>query len=378
MRKMATALTSFQVAAKLPMAFLANASQLTLTTTWLGLRNSMRGAAAITNKARRQELTQSMALHNHILKAMGRSMDDEGLALTSLEKVADLTLRFTGFNSIEKFNRIHGAAATQAMIRDRLARGWQGRLRGTRLDTARRMFGDIGLDFDVLVRDMGEMGVEGFLKSPNFLKMEANAMIQGAQKTQFFPGPTRTPAIWKHPLARTFLQFKTFAVGQSRFVRDAILTEYGHGNIAPLATYLSMAPIAGELVGDARSLITGRDRSRQGIDRALENMSYVGGLGLFTDVLGQAQWGNLEGVVLGPTFGNLFDITEATLSLEWQKMSRLFQNQPAFQMTKFLVGAGAETADEVLEYLDSVESEGSEPTVIDVGERLTERVRNKR
>ncbi len=64
-----------------------------------------------------------MGIHNHILKSIGHSMDDQGLALTSLEKVADSTLKYTGFNSVEKFNRIHGAAATQSMIRDRLARG---------------------------------------------------------------------------------------------------------------------------------------------------------------------------------------------------------------------------------------------------------------
>ena len=379
MRKWATAATSLQVASKLPMAFLANASQPILTATWLGMKPAIKGALALTSKARRQEFSQAMAVHEHIIRGIGRSMDDEGLALSSFEKVADWTLRWTQFNRIERFNRIHGAAATQVMVRDRLARGFHDRLRGTRLDSTRKMFGEIGLDFDVLVRDMREMTPGVFFKSEKFLAMEGNALIQGAQKTQFFPGATRTPAMWRHPLARTLLQFKTFAVGQSRFMRDAVLTEYSNGNVAPLATYLSAAPIAGELVGDARALISGKTRTTNGIARGLENMSYIGGLGLFTDILGQARWGNLEGVLLGPTFGDLLQISEALLSQDMNAIRRIGQNQPAYKMTGFLMGATAGTAETILEYLDSIDSDDdSAVTRVDVGERLTERIRGKR
>ena len=263
------------------------------------------------------------------------------------------------------------------MIRDRLARGAADRLRGARLESSRRMFGDIGLDFDAMVREIKEEGWEKVVASPKFLGRELNAMIQGAQKTQFFPGQTRTPTLWRHPAARVLLQFKTFAVGQSRFMRDAVLSEYANGNVAPLATYLSAAPIAGELVGDAKALIRDKDRTDSGLLRGLHNMSYVGGLGVTTDLISLARWGKMESFVLGPTFSDLFDISEAMASGEWDQIRKHFQRQPFVQAAEFLVGRGIQTAEGVAEYLGSLDSEG-ETTRVDIGKRLTERVRNKR
>ncbi len=380
MRKWATAFTSIETALKLPLAFLANASQPVLTTTWLGYRNSAKGMLSLAKKENRQLLSQTMSVHEHIGRSIGRAADDEGLTLTGLEKVADWVLRFTGFSNIEKFNRIHGAAATQAMIRDRLARGAADRLRGTRLDSARKMFGEIGLDYDDLVRGLKAVKgqEEAFFNNPAFLEREVNAMIQGAQKTQFFPGPTRTPPLWRHPLARTILQFKTFAVGQSRFMRDAVLTEYSHGNVAPLATYLSAAPLAGELVGDARSLIRGKDRTDSGFMRGLHNASYIGGLGIVTDLVGQAQHRGLSSFLLGPAISDLVQGGEILLSGEFAQLRQMYQSTPAYQLTGFLMGSSANTGEVLLEYLDSVDSEGESKTTIDIGQRLTERIQDKR
>ena len=380
MRKWATAFTSIETAAKLPMAFLANATQPVLTTTWLGYKASLKGMFKIANKEDRVALAQAMNVHEHIGQALGHSLDQEGLALSSLEKLADYTLRFTGFTKIEKFNRIHGAAATQAMVRDRLARGSEDLLRGIRLDSSRKMFGEIGLDFDGMVMKLKDHkgAPEAFFKDPEYLKQEFNAMIQGAQKTQFFPGPTRTPALWKHPLARTMLQFKTFAVGQSRLIRDAVLTEYANGNMAPLATYLSAAPIAGEFVGDARAWIKGKDRSDSGMMRGLHNMSYIGGLGIVSDLFGAAQYHGLQSSFMGPGFSDLFSISEYMLTGEFGELRKMAQRQPAYQMGAFLMGKSAETATVLGEYLDSVGSDGESKTTIDLGQLLTNRVQNKR
>jgi len=377
MRKWASALTSIQTAAKLPMAFLGNSTQAVLTTTWLGYKASLSGMFKLANKEQRVHLQQAMNLHEHIVQALGHSLDQEGLVLTSLEKFADYVLRFTGFSAIESFNRIHGAAATQAMIRDRLARGSADKLRGIRLDTTRRMFGDIGLDFDGMVLQLREEGPEAFFRNQRYLDQEFNAMIQGAQKTQFFPGPTRTPPMWKHPLARTMLQFKTFAVGQSRLIRDAVLTEYAHGNMAPLATYLSAAPIAGEFVGDAKALIRNKDRPESGILRGLHNLSYIGGLGFVTDVYQVAQWGKMESIVLGPTFSDFFQFSEYTLTGEWDQLRKMAQRQPIVQLGGFLSGSVGETAGLLAEYIDFYSGDDDTTTRIDIGQRLTDRIQNK-
>jgi len=378
MRKIATGMTSVQVASKLSMAFMANATQPILTTTWAGMRPSFKAAFSLTSRARREEFAQALAVHEHIIRGIGRSVDDEGLYLTSFERAADWTLRFTQFNRIERWNRIHAAATTQMVIRDSLAKGFKQRLRGVNLDAARRNFGELGLDFDGLVRKMDSIGPEALLGSKEFLKVEETAILRGAQKTQFFPGATRTPSFWKHPVGRVLFQFKTFAVGQSRFMRDAVLTEWSHGNLAPMATFLAFSPIAGELVGDGRAIINGKDRTEHGIARALDNAMYIGGLGLFTDVLGQAKWGNLSSVYFGPSVSDLTQLFEAVISGQGQSIFKLGSRQPAFKMTKFAMGAGVNTVQELDEYLDAMGVYAKAQTIFDVGQLTFQRAQEKR
>ena len=379
MRKFAVGTTSIQVATKLPLAVLANASQAILTTTWTGLRASLKAVHTLTNRATRQEFAQALSVHEHIIRGIGRSIDNEGLTLTSFEKAADWTLRFTGFSMFERWNRVHAAAATQVAIRDKLVRAGAGRLRGNHLESGRKMLGELGLDLNVLARDLNAMGPETFFSSARYLKLETDAVIRGAQKTQFFPGKLRTPSAWSSPVGRVLFQFKTFSVGQSRFIRDAVLTEWSNGNIAPLATLLSLAPIAGELVADGRAIIKGKDRTENGIARFIDNASAIGGLGIFTDALGQLRWGNLEGFLLGPTFSDITDFGEALVSPEGQSIWEIIRGEPAFQLGEFLMGTGVVGVEQVNEYLDTVgDGDDSSTTRVDIGQRLTERIQNKR
>ena len=383
MRKVATFTTSLQVAAKLPMAVLPNASQTLLTATMFGFRKTLRAVLQSTRKSSREEAAVQYAIHTHMMRGVGRTMDQEGLTLTAAEKFADHTLRFTGFNDVERFNRIISHRAAQAVIRDTLAKGYKDRLKGVNLDTGRRRLGELGVDLDLSVRQMKEVGPDAFFNSSVFLRQEEAATRLGAQKTQFFPSSTRTPTFWRHPLGRIMFQFKTFAIGQGRFMRDVVLTEYAHGNVAPLATFLSFAPIAGELVGDAKSLITGRNRDTNGIVRALENASMIGGIGLASDVFAQAKWGRLESVYLGPTISDMNDLFEASISQGGQGIINLMQRQAIYKLGDFLTGTivegGLSAAEQIEEYVDTIGDEGGDSTTrVDIGQRLTERIQNKR
>jgi hypothetical protein len=253
------------------------------------------------------------------------------------------------------------------------------RLRGNNLDKGRRTLGELGLDLDVLAKQLDDMGPRQFFANSKYLSMEEGAVMRGAQKTQFFPGTTRTPLYWRHPIGRVALQFKTFAVGQTRFFRDAVLNEWSHGNRAPMATLLAFGPIAGEAVGDIKSLITDRDRPTDGVERYFENFTYIGGLGLFTDVLGQARWGNLESVFLGPTFGDLTEMGEALISDEGEGILRLGKRQPAFKSGAFLAGAANDLYETLDEYLDLPDdNDSSEGGPISVFDLRTERASRKR
>jgi hypothetical protein len=113
--------------------------------------------------------------------------------------------------------------------------------------------------------------------------------------------------------------------------------------------------------------------------RGLNNISYVGGMGLLTDAIGQARWGKAEGFFLGPTISDLIGLGEALAQGEMDEIRKMGERQAAFRLTSFLMGVGATTAEIVLEYLDSVGGEDAGSTTrVDVGQRLTDRINQKR
>jgi len=241
------------------------------------------------------------------------------------------------------------------------------------------MFGDMGLDLDVLTRKIDTLGTD-YLQSEEFKKMAFLGAVRGSQKTQFFAGSTRTPTGWRHPLGRVLSQFKSFALGQSRFLRDGVLIEAANGNLRPMVTLMSLAPIAGEAVGNVKDMIKGKDRDSHGYMRAFNNISYVGGAGLFSDLFTSARYGNLEGFILGPTLTDMTTVAEALLSGEPQRLLKQAQRLPIYQAGKFLLGAGTGTIEEIDEYLDTQLGSGSEETrsFLDVGQLKTQRIQQKR
>jgi len=379
MKKLATFTTSIQVASKLSVAVFENSTQPILNATWGGVRPAFKALVQLTNKETRENVARTVALQEHIMRGIGRSADSEGLTLVASEKMADWTLRVSQFNRVERGNRLHGSQTAQVVIRDTLAKGFRDKLKGVNLDLGRRRLGELGLDLQRLVTEMKDIGPEAFFKSPAYLKLEQTAMVTGAQKTQFFPGPGRTPSWWHHPIARVMLQFKTFAVGQSRFLRDVVISEYSHGNVAPMATWLGLAPIAGEAVGNIKAIINDKGRGDHGIARGLDNYSYVGGAGFFGSMWIQARYGDFVGGFLGPTAADFNKVTQSVMSGSGQGLLNLVQKQPFWKATSFLVGAGVNTVEEIDEYLDSSgDLDGSSTTRVEVGDKIIERARQKR
>ena len=93
----------------------------------------------------------------------------------------------------------------------------------------------------------------------------------------------------------------------------------------------------------------------------------------------QARYGDFSGAFLGPTASDFSKVVESVASGSGQSLLNLVQRQPVYKTTKFLVGAGANTVEEIDEYLDSATDEGGSPrTFIDVGDKIIERARQKR
>jgi hypothetical protein len=370
LRTMAHTMTGFQVVSKMVMGVIANLTQPQNTAYMFGLRGAFKGAMLATQRENRTRVAQGLAIHHSMLKNMGRSIDEEGLVKNAAQKLAEFTLKWTGFNTFEKFNRVHAGLTGYAVVRDSLMRASRGRLRGNNLDWHRRMLRDLGIDLDRTVRDIANVGEEAFFGSAKYQLLEDAAIFRAAQKTQFIPSKMRRPQFWNHPIGRVAFQFKTFALGQGRLLRDTVLTEAAHGNLRPLAYFLSISPIAGEFIVDTRGLIKGRDRDTKGLLRALENSTYAGGFGLATDLLGSARFGNLLGALTGPTINDASDVVERMVQGDVTGIGRLISRTPAFQLTTGILTGGALTTQAITEYLDALGDADEGDSVMNLGDLL--------
>ena len=85
------------------------------------------------------------------------------------------------------------------------------------------------------------------------------------------------------------------------------------------------------------------------------------------------------GGFLGPTAADFNKVSQSVMSGSGQGLLNFVQSQAAYKATKFLVGGGLNTVEEIDEYLDSSgDLEGSSTTRVEVGDRIIERARQKR
>jgi hypothetical protein len=377
LRNLANTVTGLEVASKLTTAVFANITQPINTLMFAGFKASVKGTLNALKNENRERLAQSLAIHHTILRGIGKSMGEEGLALNASQRLAEFTLKWTGFNGVERWNRMHAGGTALAFIRDQLSRALKGRLRGNNLDIARRRFTDMGIDLDKAVKDAKKFSsLDDFLRSDDWVPIENEAVFRAAQKTQFIPSKLRRPQLWNHPIGRIATQFKTFAFGQSRLIRDAVLAEASHGNMRPLAYFVSATPIAGEMVADLKAVVKGKEREKNGIFRALDNSLYAGGFGIAHDFVISAKQGRLSGTIFGPAVNDMTSLMENLAQADAEGILREALRQPAVQSAIFLFGLGHMTEQAIEDYLEQFGEEET-PTFIDLGS-LRQREANRK
>jgi hypothetical protein len=183
--------------------------------------------------------------------------------------------------------------------------------------------------------------------------------------------------MWNHPIGRIATQFKTFAFGQARLIRDLVLTEAAHGNFRPLAYFISLTPIAGEMVADIKAIIGARDRDKSGVWRGVENTLYAGGFGIAHDLITAARQGRLMGSLFGPAVNDAVGLAERMAQGDVEGIIREFTRQPATRAAITLYGAGVVTEEIIDDYLEHY-SEESTPTYIDLGTLRQQEANRKR
>lgn len=382
MRKMSDTVLGYQVGSKLTLAVLPNMSQPMNLLLGAGFRNLLRGSRDLLTGGDRdaQRILHALALNDTVISGLRRAHMREGLlggGATSGSRALDLAanasdlysynvLRFTGFNSVEKMDRKLSGYTGRAMFLDIMAKASRGRLRGENLERARRQMSSLGVSLDDTLKGLRE----GRIRLPKadgsdladlpvqaWERLEMTAAWRLAQGTQFLASATRRPLAWNHPLGRVMFQFKNFALGQGKLMKDAVFAEAAKGNLKPLAYWIALFPIAGELVKDMRSLATGRPREEQGVARLYSDMMAVGGLGIASDALTQARFGRALEWLAGPTVADMADVGEALSRGDADAVRAQIARQPIFLGMRSLLGASLVTTEWVDQYLGLLDTD---------------------
>ena len=317
MRSLADTVISSQIASKLVYAVIPNLSQSLNSGLRFGMLNTFK---QISNIAKSRSIPEKAKLEAWgVIDDVPTGVLDDYRLFTTSEGVskfanrANWAARFvmdnTGFSAVEKFNKSVAAHAGLSYFRQTVGKLYVNRKAwvGAELAKHRRAFADWGLDLDDIVRNFDNM-------TPAQVEaIESRVAFQSMQQTQFLSTPSRKPGWWNSPWGRVVTQFKTFAFNQAKLVRDAVISEAGNGNIVPLAQIMSIHPVAGEVVNDARFLFGASDKQKTGIDRYLDNIMAVGGAGLVSDLYRSASAGRLLESVSGPTFSDATRLAQESI-----------------------------------------------------------------
>ena len=135
-----------------------------------------------------------------------------------------------------------------------------------------------------------------------------------ARQTQFRATPLDLPLFASTDWGRTLFQFKTFSInigklGWQHFAKPAarfVKSGGKDGSLLPMGVFLASAWGTGEIHGDVRSWISGRERpdfNDEFLKRSMENLWWAGSFGAYFDMYTAIMSGRAFETVLGPTIG---------------------------------------------------------------------------
>lgn len=227
-------------------------------------------------------------------------------------------LKATGFIPVEIWNRRSAGIMAHAHIQDLHAQLQRLMLKGkgmtpkaVKIEKQLKGLGvNSGRDKEISANDLA-IGIYNMNKDVNF-------------SGESFNLPTK----WHGPYGKLFTKFKSFMFYQSRFVKRKILDPLiDDKNIAPAVAYLTAAGIAGNLAGDARNWMTGREEddahNRELLAWVIRGLQNAGGTGLFFETMKKtAESGpDVASDLLGPTVSDAAYLGKDLLNLDLKKFA---------------------------------------------------------
>lgn len=228
-------LLGYNTFTKLSLGFFSNLTQSVNTSAKAGLLNTVKGAGqalaqgvkAVKNKNYDDLSVLANTLDDHVV------MQESGLSNKFIQGAMYL------FQKVEAFNR---RTATYA-----------GKYRAEEL--ANILKSDPQSAF--AARQLESLGIKvsdvvnGKLTEAQIARA-ANKMVRA---TQFKIDALNLPTMWRSPLGKVLMQFKSFSFMQTKFIRDEILKEAKQGNLAPLVRFIAIAPVASYVTQSMRNAV---------------------------------------------------------------------------------------------------------------------------
>lgn len=273
-----------QAIIKLPLAAITNVNQTVNTASSFGTSRVLREVGEYLMGGKKLKELKSLK-SGATLEATLREINDQWVGTGSI--ISKIAAPF--FKDVEKFNRV--IAANTGM---RAATDWFSKLlkNPNNPKLAERLRG-LGIDVQAALQ-------RGALTNEELLIAGQKAV----KRTQFKTRALDLPATWSSPGGKVATQFKSFGFKHGQFIRDELLKPLTKGNPIPLTTYLLLGGVViGEGTNDVKAFINRKERPTDPVERFTQNITAVGGLGLYQSLLESAEFGyeGLAGFFLGPT-----------------------------------------------------------------------------
>jgi hypothetical protein len=260
------------------------------------LPSTLAGAKGLLTKKGRRFAMESGASLEGVINEM---VQYAGGGDTGLNQALSKFLKGVAFTATEQANRIFAANAGITYARRMLSRLKANPENGR----ARKVLEELGLDADALLKKGA---------------IEGNDALQAAKKfsdlTQFRADPKDLPLFASSNAGKVFFQFKQYIYGQTRLLHREVVEEFAAGRFGRGARALVVLgivfPMAGEVIQDLRSLITGRKRPTKALERYFDDLGAVGSLGVLQDLFTSAKYGRAGEWAVGPTGGEVIETIE--------------------------------------------------------------------
>jgi hypothetical protein len=218
------------------------------------------------------------ALTNSAFQEMKRSLGE----MYGSQSLGSWVIRASGFPTVMKYNRIFASVYGRELAKDLVDE-----YAVNKSPTIARKLAQLGIDADGAV----ERGLS--------LQDLYRASSRTSELTMFNFDVEHLPLAWRDsPLHRLLSQYKPWIYMQSVFLKDNVLkpavkfaaTGGREGEIRPLVYMALLFPTFGEVTADLYSLLTrgsfeDRPPMKYWVDRAVENISFVGGFGILHDLV---------------------------------------------------------------------------------------------